>query len=92
MLSVGSCQVDRDLLGDLILFTIEEVAERLQVSERWLAGECRAERIEHVHVARQRRFTRDQVEKLIASRTVRPAADVQMDATRRRVLRMLARR
>ena len=79
-------------LGSCVLFTLEEVAECLQVSERWLAGECRAERIEHIHVARQRRFTRNQVEKLIASRTVRPAADVQMDATRQRVLRMLARR
>lgn len=74
------------------LLRVEEVARRLGVSARWLADQCRAERVEHVHVARQRRFTMAQFEALIARFTVRPRADVQLDATKARVLRMLARR
>ena len=72
-------------------YTIEEVARRLRVSARWLADECRAERVEHVHIARQRRFTRQQVDALIASRTVLPSSERQLDVTRQRVLSRLAR-
>jgi excisionase family DNA binding protein len=60
-------------------YTIEEVARRLRVSARWLADECRAERVEHVHIARQRRFTKQQVDALIAGRTVVPSADKKLD-------------
>ena len=74
------------------LFTVDEVAERLRVSSRWLASQCRRERVEHVHLARRRLFTVGQVEALIASHTVRPVADVQLDATKARVLRLLERR
>ena len=73
-------------------FTVEQVARRLKVSPRWLADECRAGRVEHVYIARQRRLTREQVEMLIASKTVRPAADQELDRTRERVMRQLARR
>jgi excisionase family DNA binding protein len=73
-------------------FTVEQVARRLKVSTRWLAAQCRAEKVEHVHIARQRRFTRDQVDALIASKTVRPAADLELDKTRERVMRQLGRR
>jgi len=73
-------------------FTVEQVARRLKVSAKWLAAQCRAEKVEHVHIARQRRFTREQVDALIASKTVRPAADQELDKTRERVMRQLARR
>lgn len=75
-----------------MFYTIKEVARRLRVSPRWLADECRAERIEHVHIARQRRFTQAQVDALVASKTVRPTVHKELDATRERVLRQLARR
>ncbi len=74
-----------------MLFTVDEVAKRLRVSARWLADQCRASRVEHVHLARQRRFTADQIDMLIASRTVRPTAQVDLDATKQQVLQCLAR-
>jgi excisionase family DNA binding protein len=74
-----------------MLYTVDEVAALLRVSARWLADQCRAERIEHVHLARQRLFTRAQVLALIESSTVRPDAMVRMGATRARVIRLLAR-
>jgi len=82
----------RQALDDEEFFTVEQVARLLKVSPRWLAAQCRAERVEHVHIARQRRFTREQVHALIASKTVRPAADRELDKTRERVMRQLARR
>jgi len=71
---------------------VDEVAEQLRVSPRWLADQCRAEPVEHVHLARRRLFTARQVEALVASHTVRPVAGVQLDATKARVLRLLERR
>lgn len=90
-LRAESC-VDRLALSDLSPYTAEEVARCLRVSPRWLADHCRAERVAHVHAARGRRFTQDQVEALIASRTVLSVSDKKLDATRQRVLRLLARR
>ena len=75
-----------------VFYTIDEVARRLRVSARWLADECRAGRVEHVHIARQRRFTKDQVDALVVSRTVRPSSELELDATRQRVANRLARR
>ena len=49
---------------DKIYFTVEEAADQIGVSERWLADQCRAGTVEHVHIARKRRFTRQQVLKL----------------------------
>lgn len=74
-----------------MLYTLDEAATLLRVLARWLAGQCRAERIEHVHLARRRLFTHGQVRALVESSTVRPDAVVQMDATRARVIRLLAR-
>jgi hypothetical protein len=54
------------------LLTIDAVAELLGVSSRWLADECRAGRVAHVHIARKRRFTAMQIERLIESRSVQP--------------------
>ncbi|HZM84770.1 MAG TPA: hypothetical protein VFC19_54300 [Candidatus Limnocylindrales bacterium] len=47
--------------------------------------------MEHVHLARASRFTRRQVELLVASRTVILDDVKKLDATRKRVLRLLAR-
>lgn len=70
------------LPNDEDIYTIEEVARRLRVSVRWLTDECRAERVEHVHIARQRRFTQEQVDALIASRTVRPSPESALNASK----------
>ena len=78
-------------------YTVSEVAKRLGVSSRWLADECRAGRIEHIHIARRRRFTAKQVDALIAKHTVEPVDvisedDTRLDRTRNRVARRLTRR
>jgi excisionase family DNA binding protein len=80
-----------------VYFTVNEVAKRLGVSTRWLADECRAGRVEHVHIARRRRFTVAQVDALVARHTVLPEAaatvDVsRLDRTRERVVRRLSQR
>ncbi|MGI5243057.1 helix-turn-helix domain-containing protein [Dactylosporangium sp. CA-139066] len=54
------------------LLTIDAVAELLGVSKRWLADECRAERVAHVYIARRRRFSTKQVEQLIERFSVQP--------------------
>jgi hypothetical protein len=73
------------------LFTVEEVAAAVGVSPRWLADECRADRVVHVLIARKRRFTADQVDQLLQRHTVQPAADRRADAARARVIRRLDR-
>ncbi len=76
---------------DFRLYTVEEVAELIGVSARWLADGCRAERIEHVHIARKRRFTEQQVAQLLTTYTVRPSEVREVDVARDRVLRRLER-
>jgi|SRR6266496_3085791 len=56
-----------------LYFSVEQVAKRLKVSARWLADQCRDGRVEHVHLARKRKFTPEQVQKLLDSHTVQPA-------------------
>lgn len=72
-------------------FTVDEVAAKLRVSPRWLADECRAGRVEHVHMARQRFFTQEQVQTLVAKHTIRPEADRKLDAVRERAVRSFRR-
>ncbi|WP_203820536.1 hypothetical protein [Paractinoplanes ferrugineus] len=62
----------RDADQDLY-FSVEQVAAKLKVSARWLADQCRDGRVEHVHLARKRKFTPAQVQKLLDSHTVKPA-------------------
>jgi len=81
---------------DDVYYTASEVAKRLGVSSRWLADECRAGRIEHIHIARRRRFTAKQVDALIAKHTVEPAdvvseEDKRLNQARDRVARRLGR-
>jgi hypothetical protein len=61
---------DVELAGKLL--TVNAVAELLGVSSRWLADECRAGRVAHVHIARKRRFTAKQVEQLVERFSVQP--------------------
>lgn len=80
-----------------LYYSVEQVARRLKVSTRWLADQCRAELVEHVYIARKRKFTPAQVEKLLSTHTVEPvdfadrnrsyeraARRVQRDRSRRR--------
>jgi excisionase family DNA binding protein len=84
------------LIMDDRYYTVAEVAKRLGVSSRWLADECRAGRIEHIHIARRRRFTAEQVGALIAKHTVKPRIppnedNERLERTRDRVTRRLTR-
>jgi excisionase family DNA binding protein len=81
-----------------IYFTVAEVARRLGVSTRWLADECRAGRVEHIHIARRRRFTAAQVDVLVSRHTVQteqvvaPRSTQRLEQTRERVARRLSGR
>jgi len=82
---------------DDVYYTVSEVAARLGVSTRWLADECRAGRVEHIHIARRRRFTANQVDALILKYTVEPTDAISEEAkrlarTRDRVAGRLVRR
>lgn len=55
-----------------LYYSVEQVARRLRVSARWLADQCRDGQVEHVHLARKRKFTPEQVQKLLDSHTVKP--------------------
>jgi hypothetical protein len=73
-------QRDAGLDGRIRLYTVAEVADMLGLSERWLAAECRANRVEHINVARKRRFTARQVQALVQRNTGIPAPTPAMDA------------
>lgn len=55
------------------LHTLAEVAALTGFSERSLADDCRAGRIEHVHRGRDRLMTDEQIAALIREHTVHPA-------------------
>lgn len=68
--------------------TLAEVAQLTGFSERSLADDCRAGRIEHVHRGRDRVMTDEQIAALIRAHTVRPAdtgAGADLDRVRNRV-------
>ncbi|GIG57098.1 hypothetical protein Lfu02_14700 [Longispora fulva] len=66
---------------------VEVIAKQLGVSARWLADECRAERVEHVHLGGKRSFTLEQARALVARSTVVPAAVAKREADKARVQR-----
>lgn len=72
-------------------YTVAEVARRFGVSARWLADECRAGRVEHVYIARKRRFTEDQVARLAQHNTVTAAGATRHAAVQANALRRLSR-
>jgi hypothetical protein len=72
--------------------TIPEVAKRTGLSVRWLADECRAGRIEHIYIARKRRFTEEQFARLMAQHTIIPAEQTQTNDARDRAVRNYERR
>jgi hypothetical protein len=54
-----------------IYYTVGQVAKMLGVSPRWLADRCRAEEVDHVYMARKRKFTPEQVKQVLAQYTVK---------------------
>jgi hypothetical protein len=54
-----------------IYYTVGQVANMLGVSPRWLADRCRAEEVDHVYMARKRKFTPEQVKQVLAQYTVK---------------------
>lgn len=72
-------------------FDIPEVARLIRVSARWLADECRSGRVEHVYIARKRRFTAAQVETLMAANTIKALATPE-ETARTRAEKNLRRR
>lgn len=93
MTMVASSQ---DILAALRLptklhYTPEEIAPLLGVSKRWLEDQCRSGAVTHVHIARKRRFTADQVVALLEQHTVRPPRDVMRDRQRDRIANVIAR-
>ncbi|MGH8793571.1 MAG: hypothetical protein ACRDXX_13120 [Stackebrandtia sp.] len=60
-----------DELADLL--TVDDLVAAYGVGRRWLADQCRANRVEHVYMSRKRLFTKAQAEAIVAQFTVRPA-------------------
>ncbi|WP_097319141.1 helix-turn-helix domain-containing protein [Paractinoplanes atraurantiacus] len=71
-------------------YTVDEAAKLLGVSSRWLADECRTERVEHVHLARRRSFTHSQLLALLKRHEVEPL-DRRVDGELERIKRRVAR-
>ena len=65
----GERSFDAETRGTLY-YTVSQVAKMLGVSSRWLADKCRAEEVDHVYMARKRKFTPAQVEKVLAQYAV----------------------
>lgn len=74
-------------VGQKLKYTVAEASELLGVSTRWLADQCRAERIEHIHMARRRYFSHDQIVRLLEKHAVEPFDDRPIDPTVARALR-----
>lgn len=70
------------------LYPLAEVAEMTGLSERWLADQCRADKIPHTHIAAKHRMTLDQIDYLIKSRQRGPNLDD--DVARQKFLSRLA--
>lgn len=54
-----------------VYYTVSQVARMIGVSSRWLADRCRAEEVDHVYMARKRKFTPEQVKQVMAHYTVK---------------------
>lgn len=64
-------QAVEDEATQKIYYTLGQVAAMLGVSSRWLADRCRAEEVDHVYMARRRKFTPEQVQQVLAQYTVK---------------------
>ncbi|WP_305783725.1 hypothetical protein [Symbioplanes lichenis] len=92
-----ACLANSAMMSDLaspsrpvqkIRYSVEEAAKLLGVSSRWLADECRAERVAHVHLARHRSFTHGQLLALLKKHEVEPLdskADRAIERINRRI-------
>jgi hypothetical protein len=72
-------------------YTVAEAADLLGVSSRWFADQCRAERVEHIHLARRRVFSHDQILRLLEKHAVEPFDDRPVDPQIARVMRRIQR-
>jgi excisionase family DNA binding protein len=77
--------------GEQWEYTVTEVAQRLRVSKRWLLEQCRTGRVEHVYMARKRKFTRAQVDKLLSEHTVVTAEQKARDKSVNRIANRVQR-
>ena len=68
---------------------IDEVARKLGVSRRWLENQCRDGVIEHVHLARKRKFTPEQVAKVLLTHTVHAEPQARDVSSRARTSRRI---
>ncbi len=88
---------NRDTLAALgiaakLHYSPAEIAPLLGVSKRWLEDQCRSGAVVHVHIARKRRFTADQVVALLEQHTVTPPRERRRDRQQTRVANLIARR
>lgn len=71
------------------LYSLDEVAAMTGLSARWLADQCRANKIEHEDIEHTRRMTLAQIDTLIAQHRKGPASPADAE-TRERYLNRLA--
>lgn len=74
--------------GQKFRYTVEEAAALVGVSPRWLVNQCRAGEVEHVHLARRRFFSHDQLLRLLEANAVK-APSCPADPVLARVLRRI---
>jgi len=91
---IANATVMSDPLGsggrsEKLKYTVTEVAELLGVSPRWLGDQCRAERVEHIHLARRRFFSHDQILRLLEKHAVEPFDDRPVDPRIARTIRRI---
>ncbi len=74
-------------------YTLEEVADLLHISLISLQRDCRAGRVRHIHLGRQRLMTREQIEALVAQHveTEKTPSASPTDARTARLARQMAR-
>jgi hypothetical protein len=78
-------------IDDEKLYLVPEVAMMIDVSKRWLFDQCRAGKVEHVYLARKRKFTGRQVWKLIRDNTVIPEERTERDRQLEHIARKVVR-
>lgn len=83
--------VREDKDDEPLYYTVAQAAALVGVSKRWLEDQCRDEEIEHVHIARKRKFTPAQLEKLFAKHTVTPAKTEARDSDLKRIASRIQR-
>jgi excisionase family DNA binding protein len=71
---------------EALLFTFEEAARRLSMSESWLRKQVANRAIPHTKLGRSVRFTEDQLRRIIAIKSVEPVVRPLSTGRRRSAL------